>query len=200
MQAPLEYRRKLPHIQPEHGVYFVTLRLKDSLPKEITDKLHKKYFDNQNYLLKSSNERKQFDKLYFDEIEDILDSSVFGPTWLKNENVAEIISNNLFFLDGKYFKLICFCIMSNHVHFIVYKLISPLYKILNSFKSFTAREANKILNRSGRFWQREYFDRLVRDRNDLGEKIKYTLNNPVNAGLVGNWKDWRFSYCKPEFI
>lgn len=29
--------------------------------------------------------------------------------------------------------------------------------------------------------------------------IKYILNNPVKAGLVKEWTDWKFTYINPEF-
>lgn len=51
-----------------------------------------------------------------------------------------------------------------------------------------------------KFWQPESFDRLIRDANDLDQKIKYVLNNPVKAGLVKHWKDWLYSYCDKNFI
>jgi REP element-mobilizing transposase RayT len=28
--------------------------------------------------------------------------------------------------------------------------------------------------------------------------IKYVLNNPVKAGLVKNWREWRWNYCRSE--
>jgi hypothetical protein len=34
----------------------------------------------------------------------------------------------------------------------------------------------------------------------MAEKIKYTLNNPVKAGLVDDWKKWEWSFCRPEFL
>jgi len=67
-------------------------------------------------------------------------------------------------------------------------------------KRHSAREANIILSRNGSFWQKESYDRLIRDRNDLAEKIEYTLYNPVKAGLVDDWRDWQFTYCKDEFL
>jgi len=71
---------------------------------------------------------------------------------------------------------------------------------MNSLKTYTAREINKVLNRSGSFWQREYYDRVVRDRNDLEQKIEYVLNNPVKIKLVNNWKDWNWNFCRKDFI
>lgn len=71
---------------------------------------------------------------------------------------------------------------------------------MHSLKSYTANKCNKTLERNGSFWQREYFDRLIRDQNDLAQKVKYVLNNPVKAGLVERWNEYPFSYCHPDFI
>lgn len=96
--------------------------------------------------------------------------------------------------------------MPNHVH-IVLKMIErnsndeipALTKMLQGLKSFTALKANKLLNRSGSFWQAENFDRVIRNSEELESTIKYVLNNPVKAGLVDEWQDWSFSFCKSEF-
>ena len=58
---------------------------------------------------------------------------------------------------------------------------------MHSLKSYTANECNKVLNRSGTFWQREYFDRIVRNRNDLTKKSYELLNNDQKIkNFIGN--------------
>ena len=66
--------------------------------------------------------------------------------------------------------------------------------ILRLIKGATARKANKILNRTGSFWQHESYDRVVRNEKELNRIIWYTINNPVKAGLVKNAEDWKWSY------
>ncbi|MFP4025817.1 MAG: REP-associated tyrosine transposase [Thiohalospira sp.] len=199
-KVPEEYRRKLPHIQPQNAVFFVTFNLIGAMPLHILDQLKDKYKESKHNLYNShKNKIEAFDN-YNDQINDIIDKGEYGPHWLKNHNVAKVIADSFHFLNRKEFKLICFCIMSNHVHFIAYKLTNPLNKIMHTLKSYTANECNKILNREGAFWQREYFDRIVRDSNDLNDKIKYTINNPVKAGIVKHWAEFPFNYCRPEFL
>lgn len=69
---------------------------------------------------------------------------------------------------------------------------SPLTKIMPSLKSYTANEANRFLNREGRFWQRESYDHWVRDHEELGRIAEYIVQNPVQAKLVENAWDWPF--------
>ncbi len=205
MDEPREYRRNLPHIQPEEGIFFITFRLKDSLPLSVIDRLKKNALRREIDIISSKGDSYKIDKENkhfedFIEFDAYLDRATFGPTYLKYPKVATIVANTIHYLDGKDFKLICYCIMPNHVHLIIYKTKRILFRILQSLKRHSAREANIILSRNGSFWQKESYDRLIRDRNDLAEKIEYTLYNPVKAGLVDDWRDWQFTYCKDEFL
>ena len=68
--------------------------------------------------------------------------------------------------------------------------------ILRLLKGSTARECNKILNRTGAFWQHESYDHVIRSEDELNRIIEYILNNPVRAKLVDNADEWKWSYCK----
>ena len=114
-----------------------------------------------------------------------------------------MVKDSLKFYDGKYFKLIAYCIMSNHVHVIVdqegYQDIS-LSDIFGRIKGFSAYESNKIIGKKGEFWSQEIYDHYTRSNSDLEFYIKYTLNNPVAANLVDNWRDWPHSFVLEEYI
>ncbi len=143
--------------------------------------------------------------------EDLLDSTETGSTWLKEEKVANIVQEALHHRDKVKYDLFAYCIMPKHVH-IVFELLEdsvnsdkskteyPLAKVLHSLKSYTALKCNKLLHRSGAFWQPESYDHVIRDSEELEKTVKYTLNNPVKAGIIKNWKNWPYSYCKPEFL
>jgi REP element-mobilizing transposase RayT len=74
-------------------------------------------------------------------------------------------------------------VLDDHVH-IVINPKEALSKIMHSMKSFTAHEINKLLNRKGRVWQDEYYDRVIRDEDEFCEKINSIANNPVKANLT----------------
>ena len=87
--------------------------------------------------------------------------------------------------------------MPNHVHWVLQVFDKdennkPVYleDILKSTKQFSASEINKIENRKGKLWQKESFDTTIRDHKHLYYCIEYTLNNPVSAGFVKQWKNW----------
>ena len=83
--------------------------------------------------------------------------------------------------------------MANHVHLLVVPYISPT-RFLQSLKSYTARQANKLLGRTGEpFWQRESYDHWVRDEAERRRIISYIENNPVKAGLVNSPRNYPWS-------
>jgi hypothetical protein len=59
---------------------------------------------------------------------------------------------------------------------------------------YTAREANRILDRTGEaFWQEESYDHWVRDELEWGRIAKDIENNPVGAGLAAKPEDCPWS-------
>jgi putative transposase len=123
-----------------------------------------------------------------------LDTTRAGPMYLAQESLARIVVASLHrgMLLGHY-ELGAFVVMSNHVHVLLLPRISPA-KLLQSLKGATAREANRILGRTGEtFWQAESYDHWVRDEKELGRIVAYIENNPVKAGLVARAEDYRWS-------
>lgn len=92
--------------------------------------------------------------------------------------------------------------MPNHVYVVLTPLSEEdrdaegLSSILHTIKRYTAREANRILNRGGAFWQHDSYDHLIRDEGELQRVVDYVLLNPVSAGLVSDWKEWPLTYTK----
>jgi len=54
----------------------------------------------------------------------------------------------------------------------------PIGDLMHSIKSFTAKEINKLVGRTGSVWEKESFDRLIRSDSDLWEKFEYITTNP----------------------
>ena len=118
---------------------------------------------------------------------------------MNDDRVAALVANALLHFDGLRYSLAAWCVMPNHVHVVVQPFASTTHTggthvprselpdILHSWKSFTSKEANRLLQRSGDFWQPEYFDHLIRDESDFRHAVRYVLDNPIKAGL-GNWK------------
>jgi putative transposase len=163
-------------------------------------------------------EIERFDRQWFLKCEEILHREAVGPVWLRDPIVADKVAENLHRLDGDAYRLDTFSIMSNHVHTIFRPLVSDeiikqilrsfddcvlaipaLSKIMHALKGRSARECNLILGRSGSFWEHESFDRVIRP-GKFHRTIRYVLNNPVKIGVVQDWEDYRWNYCRKEWI
>jgi REP element-mobilizing transposase RayT len=80
-------------------------------------------------------------------------------------------------------------IMPNHIHLLITPQ-APIPQITKSVKNCTALHGNRILNRTGRFWQEESFDRSVRNQVEFRRITAYIENNPVKAGLVASIEEY----------
>ncbi|HEX8396804.1 MAG TPA: transposase, partial [Pyrinomonadaceae bacterium] len=176
-------RGYLPHFDVGEIPQFITFRLFDSLPQVVLTKW-KAELEREKSLEAEIVLRRR--------IETYLDQS-FGKCYLKQEQVADLVQNALLFFDDERYRLLAWVVMPNHIHF----LATPLEKqslsnIVQSLKIFTAKEANKLLNRQGKFWQSDYFDRYIRDYEHFTKVVSYIENNPVKARLCQSKSEWRF--------
>ena len=120
-----------------------------------------------------------------------LDRTRYGPQWLKDPRIADIVRQAILYGEQSRhaYDLYAWAIMPNHVH-IVLQPHQRLQEIVRWLKGATANRANEILGRTGqRFWQREYYDHWIRDRQELESTISYVEANPLDAGLV----EWPWS-------
>lgn len=76
----------------------------------------------------------------------------------------------------------------------------PLSRILRKIKGPTAVDCNRVLKRTGSFWQHESYDHVIRNGDELERTIWYVLYNPVKAGLVISWEQWPWTYVKPALV
>ena len=202
------YRRHLPHWQPEGTTLFITCRLAGSLPRAVIAELQAER-ERQNAVLAriddAQERRKQTyleDRRAFGRWDKVLDCASDTPRWLSDPRVAEIVVEALHYRDGRVYDLLAFCLMPNHMHLVVTLLARcdgayyVLHRILQSLKRHTARQANRILDRRGPFWQAESYDHVVSDADELARIVRYVINNPVKAGLVSEWESWPWTYCK----
>ena len=189
------HRRNLPHLHYNEGDYFVTFRLKDSLPLILIEELRSDLEKNPAEL--STKEKKLFKKY-----DDLLDSGNYGANYLLNKQVASIVKEAIEKYENELYQVICYCIMPNHVH-IVFTILDAgksLSDIMKLIKGRSAISINKLLNRKGNLWQAESFDRLIREEKEMYNIVKYVLLNPVKTNLVSEWKDWEYTYCHPSYL
>ena len=198
-------RGYLPHIRVEGRRYFVTFRLDGTLPQEV---LHNLQGERDELIRKAGreghqlswDEQKRLFDLYSERIESHLDAGR-GDCWLKNPRVAEIVASALRFFVNSRYALGAWVVMPNHVHVLVRPLGEhTLDSVVKSWKGFSAREANKILERTGEvFWAHEYYDHWLRDEDEKARLTAYVYDNPVKAGLCARPEDWLWSSAHPRW-
>ena len=112
---------------------------------------------------------------------------------------AKIVLNALKWLDqqGK-ITLVSAVVMPDHLHFIAQLKDTTLSKLMHSLKSYTANEINKALERKGPVWERQYYERGIRNEELLMEVVIYCLENPVRKGLVDDFRKYNHWYCMFE--
>jgi REP element-mobilizing transposase RayT len=134
----------------------------------------------------SACEQRRLTALVGARIEEYLDAGT-GSCFLGKPTVADKVVHALKHFDRIRYRPFAWCVMPNHVHVVFRQLADhTLAGIVHGWKSYTAKEANRLLRRIGVFWQREYYDHLVRDEADFRRIVRYVLENPKEAGL----RDW----------
>src|SRR5215831_7658124 len=96
----------------------------------------------------------------------------------------------LLYDDNRLYRLLAWVIMPNHVHLLVEIWTAPLSKLVQAWKGISSKYVNKILHRSGQWWQQDYFDRYIRDDADFHKAVHYIENNPLKARLIKNPRQW----------
>lgn len=188
--APRGWHRRgyLPHYDGGNELtQSVTFRLADSVPAERLAR-----WEDELHGLPDAERELELHRL----IETFLDAG-YGACYLRREDVAQIVEAALLHFAGSRYVMHAWVVMPNHVH----ALFAPahgwgLSSILQSWKSFTSKEANKLLRRTGRFWQEDYFDRDIRDEGHFRDALDYIESNPVKAGLCHAPEDWPFGSAR----
>jgi REP element-mobilizing transposase RayT len=176
---------RLPHWQQKGAVYFVTFRLADAVP----DHLRTQWDSGRAAWLRihpqpwSAEVEREYHERFSGAIERWLDAG-HGSCILRRHDCADIVAMALRYFDGRRAAIISFVVMPNHVHAVfVQNTDWPLEKLLRSWKSFSSRKINSLLQCKGSLWQRDYFDRLVRDEKHLANGVRYIRRNPERAHL-----------------
>ncbi len=187
----------LPHWYRERSTYAITFRLEDSFPEGLLKsylrekeslKLKMEDAEKAGDINTVASARTELGLLYRSRVESVLDEGQ-GEAWMKNPPIARIVADSILHFAGERYDLGAWCVMPNHVHLIISpKAGHDLPEILHSIKRHSANQANKLLGRSGAFWQKESYDHIIRDADDYWNQRDYILSNPKAARLV----DWEF--------
>lgn len=196
------YKRNLPHWIVANKTYFVTIRLHGTLPKAVVKELQE-----ENRILREcsadADKMMVMKRSQFRRIEKILDSKNSMVHYLDDPLIAGLIFNNLGWLKKRGWHIHAATVLSTHIHLLTSNHLGKTVNLLEDlglYKNFTAREANKILGKTGSFWAREDFDHWIRTNSKFEATVNYIANNPVKAGRVKNWQDWKWTLIDESLI
>lgn len=170
----------LPHWRQAGVLYFVTFRSADSLPQE---KLRAWEAEKRLWLAAhpepwDERTRGEYLDRFPRRFQRWLDTGT-GACLLGRPPLAAIVTTSLRHFDGERYRLDAYVVAPNHVHaLLVPRPGVELSAIVHSWKSFSASAINRTVGRSGRFWQPETYDHLVRSPVALHRIRSYIRHHP----------------------
>jgi putative transposase len=179
--------RHLPHWEVEQGRYFITVRCADSLPRDAILRLQE-LADVQRTIEPRSPQLAKHQRVIFRTLEKHLDGG-FGSCPLKQSEAAAVVVQELDQLREWNVAVPHFSIMPNHWHALLVPRANDhsLSAIMKRIKGRTAKRIQSLRDGRGPVWQREWFDRWIRDDAEWQKCVTYIRNNPVKAGLASAW-------------
>lgn len=182
-------RGYLPHFDVADKVQFITFHLADSIPQSSIDRI-------EGEIKCLPKERQEMERRR--RLEKWLDVG-HGSCCLQEPDVASIVENELLRGDGDQYMLLSWTIMPNHVHVAAeFSDVELVWKTVKGWKGASATKSNRVLQRQGTFWFRDYWDRYIRDRAHLRNTLRYIDQNPVKARLCLKPDDWVFGSARLE--
>lgn len=92
--------------------------------------------------------------------------------------------------DQQWVNSIAWVVMPDHLHWLVQLEQRTLAQLMQATKSRSTLTINRLLNRTGAFWQTGYHDKAIRDGEDLLPFARYIVANPLRARLVEKVGDY----------
>lgn len=191
--------RARPHIC-QTALTFVTFRLDDSMPKEVVRQWiveQEKWFQENGFGQHGIDQalrhgvlpeplRRQFLKMRNQGWHKSLDHC-HGSCLLREPTCAKVVADSLLKFNEDRYDLERFVVMPNHVHLLVQMREGwKLQEQCESWLRFTGRTINAMTSRTGRFWQTEPFDHVVRNDRQFEYLQSYIAENPSKARLREN--------------
>jgi len=115
-------------------------------------------------------------------------TELFTKDEIVNEFVDKLrIANNKYEIANW-----CYMFMPDHIHILNEGRTdnSDLLKGMNLFKQYCSYYLSK--NNIGVKLQKDYYDHIHKEEEELVKQIRYLLENPVRKGLVENWEDYKY--------
>lgn len=189
----------LPHWTQYGKITFVTFRLVDSLPQDVIDNIKTEYESIKQRLLKEGcqKELELLKAKRHNQLEKYLDKG-YGSCLLKTKQYRDIIIQTLEHDNNIMYELHSYVIMPNHIHLLVEPIgQATIQQITQTIKSVSAHKINNYTNLTGSIWQKEYFDRIIRNEDHYNRVINYIRQNPSHCS-PSEYTHWERGRPVPE--
>ena len=178
-----ETKGNLPHWTQYGKITFITFHLADSLPKHAIDFMQAEY-ESLKRLSENSEcpqNAARLKAIRHNQLEKYLDKG-YGSCLLRNVLYRNIIVGTLNHDNRLAYILHSYVIMPNHVHLLIEPIGSAtIQNITQTIKSVSSHNINKLTHQKGNIWQKEYFDRIIRNEDHYMRVLDYIRNNPKHC-------------------
>ncbi len=180
-----EHVHILPHWHQDGKLQFVTFHLADSLPVSVRDDLvrHRDFWLSLHPKPWTDEESQEYLNRFANRPELWLDRG-FGECILNDPLNASIVEETLMYFDGKRYLLHAYVIMANHVH-VLYETLGDVRPevIGNTWRQYSTKAINRRMNRTGRLWSRDIYDRIIRNQDHYNNVMSYIKKNIRQGGV-----------------
>lgn len=181
--------KSLPHWRCEDSIYHFTFRLHDSIPSSTI----RRWRRERDILLKragtldrkfTEQEIRRVNLLFSQKVDNFLDSG-HGDCLFRQSAAANIVCSAIKHYHEQVYNIHAYCVMPNHVHLIAkfFDQVNP-QRIVTNLLRYSARKINTALARSGKLWQHEAYDHIIRSPKEYRRQIQYVMRNPEHAGIT----------------
>lgn len=181
-------RNRLGHWdQSDGGLYFLTFHLADALPSEVLNpwRAQRDAWLRLHPPPHTLDQDRDYHNRFTLALETALDAG-HGACVLRDPRLSQIVLDCLLHFEGERTRLHAAVVMPNHAHALLELGAGhALESVITGLKGVSTRRINQLLNCTGQpLWQKDYFDRLIRDDAHYARCIRYIANNPAKARLA----------------
>lgn len=91
------------------------------------------------------------------------------------------------------YKIICYCLMDNHVHILIKTEEKAPGQFIGRIHSKYTKYYNKKYNCIGHLFQDRYYSEIIKNDSQMIETSRYIHLNPVRANMVKKAEEYRWS-------
>lgn len=188
---------RIVHWELAGAIYHISLHLADSVPVDqlAAWKEERMRFDilRQKRGGELSPEEVLGMRQVFDERIERYLTSGFGCCALREPLVADAVASVLEHDNGERYDLREWTIMPNHIHVVVApKKGYPMKGLVDQWKRVSAHAVTRFSAMKAPVWQRDFYSRIIRTREEYGRQMAYVWHNPESAGLAAGFLRKRY--------